>query len=221
MGSSITAFRLAPAFEDVLECLPISQATEFEEGQIIYSPDNISRSVYLVLAGKVGISRIAVDGSEVLLEIVRPDEMFGGSAFLAGPHPSEQAKAIEKGEFMAWAVSDMEDLVTKRPRLAVAMLQILAQRGEELARRIESFALDSIEQRLARSLIHFADRMGTQTEDGAVQMIAMTHKLLSTYVGTTREIVTHHMNRFRKMGYVDYSRHSILLYRDGLLKLAS
>ena len=86
---------------------------------MIYGPAHFSKSIYLVVAGKVGISQIADDGSEVLLDIVRPDELFGESAFLDVP-PSERATAIEKVKVMAWAVSDMEDLVTKRPRLAVA-----------------------------------------------------------------------------------------------------
>ena len=47
-------------------------------------------------------------------------------------------------------------------------------------------------------------------------MMPLTHALLSQYVGTSREIVTRYMTRFRKQGYVTYSRNGILLYRDGL-----
>ena len=47
-----------------------------------------------------------------------------------------------------------------------------------------------------------------------VQMIPFTHELLSQYVGTSREIVTHYMNQFRRQGYLRYSRKGIILYRD-------
>ena len=47
-------------------------------------------------------------------------------------------------------------------------------------------------------------------------MAAFTHELLSQYVGTSREIVTHYMNQFRKQGYLDYSRRGIVLDRDAL-----
>jgi CRP/FNR family transcriptional regulator len=120
---------------------------------------------------------------------------------------------------MAWAVSDIEDLVTKRPRLAVALLQILAQRNAQSALRIESFAIDSVEQRLARSLLRFSERLGTLEEDGTERMLPLTHSLLSQYVGTSREIVTHYMARFRKQGYVNYSRDGILLCRSALKTL--
>ena len=45
-------------------------------------------------------------------------------------------------------------------------------------------------------------------------MIPFTHELLSQYVGTSREIVTHYMNQFRRQGYLRYSRKGILLHRD-------
>ena len=80
--------------------------------------------------------------------------------------------------------------------------------------RIESFSVDTIARRLARSLIRFADRLGTAEEDGSVRMQPFTHDLLSQYVGTSREIVTHYMNQFRRQGYLRYSRKGITLYRD-------
>ena len=219
MGTSTSGFALAAGLEDVLACLPVSRTTEYEKGQVVYGPQNISGDFYLVVTGKVGLSLVAGDGKEVLLEIVRPDEVFGESAFLDVSRPFEQAQALETAELMAWAVSDIEELVTKRPRLAVAMLQTLAQRNAEFTRRIESFALDTIERRLARSLIRFSERMGTPEEDGTVRLMSLTHQLLSNYVGTSREIVTHHMNRLRKLGYVSYSRHYILLRCEELRTL--
>jgi len=205
--------------EDVLAYLPISRTMEYGKGQTIYDPANVSNKIYLVVTGKVGISQIAGDGSEVLLDIVRSEELFGESAFLNICRRPERATAIETASLMAWSISDMEVLITKRPRLAVALMQILAQRNAEYTRRIESFALDNIERRLARSLIRFSERLGTPEEDGSVRMMPLTHGLLSTYVGTTSEIVTQYMNRFRKKGYVSYSRHGIVLYCGTLRKV--
>ena len=202
--------------EDVLAHLPISSIMTYSKGEIVYGPGDTSANIYLVVQGKVSISQIAGEGNEVLLEIVRPEELFGESAFLDATHRAERAVAIEKTELMAWAVSDLEEMVMKRPRLAVALLQILARRNAEYTLRMESFANDSIERRLARSLLHFSERLGTREEDGSVRMMPFTHALLSQYVGTSREIITHYMNRFRRLGYLSYSRQGIHLYRDTL-----
>jgi CRP/FNR family transcriptional regulator len=219
MASSTTSLESHTRLEDVLAHLPISSTSEYSKRQKIYGPDKRSKSIYLVITGKVGISQIAEDGSEVLLEVVRPDELFGESAFLDVSRRTEQATAIEKAKLMTWAISDMEDLVMKRPRLAVALLQVLAQRNADFTRRIESLALDTIERRLARSLIRFSERLGAPEEDGSVRMMPFTHEMLSRYVGTSREIVTLYMNRFRKQGYVSYSRKGIRLCRDTLKTL--
>jgi CRP/FNR family cyclic AMP-dependent transcriptional regulator len=213
MASSLAPSERHAPLEDVLEHLPISSTTEYRKGQTIYSPGRCSKSIYLVIAGKVELSQIAEDGSEVLLEIVRANELFGESAFLAAP-PSERATAFENVKLMTWPAACIEDLVIKRPRLAVALLQVLAQRNAELGRRIESFAIDSIERRLARSLLRFSERLGTPEEDGSVRLMPFTHALLSRYVGTSREVVTLHMNRLRKQGFVRYSRRGIFLVRD-------
>jgi CRP/FNR family transcriptional regulator len=202
--------------EDVLEHLPVSATTQYRKGQTIYGPDCFSKSMYLVVTGTVGISQITEDGRELLLDLVRPDELFGESAFLDVRRRSEQAIAIESAELMTWPVSDMEALVRRRPPLAVALLQFLVQRNAELTRRIESLSVDTIERRLARSLLRLSERMGTPEEDGSVRMMPFTHVLLSRYVGTTREIVTQYMNRFRKQGYVSYSREGIRLYSGAL-----
>jgi CRP/FNR family cyclic AMP-dependent transcriptional regulator len=219
MAASTAPLGSPTQIEDILANLPISSTTEYGKGQTIYGPDKLSKSIYLVVTGKVAISRIAENGSEVLLEIVQPDELFGESAFLDVSRRSELAIAIERAKLMAWAISDIEDLVMRRPRLAVALLQILAQRNAEFTRRIESLAIDSVERRLARSLIRFSERLGSQQPDGSVQMMPFTHEMLSRYVGTTREVITQYMNQFRKRGYLTYSRQSIHLYSDALKKV--
>jgi CRP/FNR family transcriptional regulator len=214
MASTTTSLESPDRLEDVLAHLPNTNTTEYRKRHTIYGPTSSSDRIYLVISGIVGISQVAEDGKEVLLELVRPDELFGESAFLGVPHRSERATAIENVTLMSWAVSEMEELVLKRPRLALALLQILAQRNAEFTRRIESLSRDSIERRLARSLIRFSDRHGTLVADGSLRMMPLSHDLLGQYVGTSREVITHHMNVFRRRGYVKYSRQGIQLYRD-------
>jgi CRP/FNR family transcriptional regulator, cyclic AMP receptor protein len=200
--------------EDPLAHLPCSSIVEHRKGQVIYSPDQQSTSIYLVIDGKVKVTRQADDGHQVVVDIYQPDEFFGECAFLNLPHRAEQATALENTKLMMWTTAEIEEIVMRRPRLAVALLQILVQRTIDFTHRIESFSVDNIARRLARSLIRFSERLGTVEEDGSVRMVPFTHELLSQYVGTSREIVTHYMNLFRRQGYLRYSRKGIILYRD-------
>ena len=212
MASS--TFATPKPLEDPLAHLPCSTIVEYRKGQIIYSQDQPSTTLYLVIDGKVKVSRVADDGHQVVVDIYQSDEFFGESAFLNLPHRCEQATALENTKLMTWTTAEIEDIATKRPRLAVALLQILVQRTVDFTHRIESFSLDNIARRLARSLIRFSERLGVEEQDGSIRMAPFTHELLSQYVGTSREIVTHYMNQFRRQGYLRYSRKGIILYRD-------
>ena len=214
MATSPTVFAPQKSLEDPLAHLPCSSIVEYKKGLMIYNQDQPSTNIYLIIAGKIKVSRVADDGHQVVVDIYQPDEFFGESAFLNLPHRCEQATALENTKVMAWTTNEIEDLILKRPRLSVALVQILVQRTIDFTHRIESFSVDNIARRLARSLIRFSDRLGTAEEDGSVRMTPFTHELLSQYVGTSREIVTHYMNQFRRQGYLKYSRKEIILYRD-------
>jgi CRP/FNR family transcriptional regulator len=200
--------------EDPLAHLPRSGVLEYKKGQNIYSQDEPATGIYLVIEGKVKVSRMAGDGRHVILDIYQTDEFFGEPALLQLPQRTEQATAMESTKLMYWSTAELEDNLTKRPRLAVALLQLLAQRTLEFGQRIESFSADNIARRLARSLIRFSEKLGTPEADGSLRLAPFTHELLSQYVGTSREIVTHYMNQFRREGYLRYSRKGIILYHD-------
>ena len=214
MATSSIAFSPSKPLEDPLAHLPCSSIVEYRKGQMIYNQDQPSTSIYLVIDGKVKVSRLADDGHQVVVDIYQADEFFGESALLNLPHRSEQATALDNTKVMTWSNVEIEDIIMKRPRLAVALLQILVQRTIDFTHRIESFSVDNISHRLARTLIRFAERMGSPDGDGSIRMVPFTHEMLSQYVGTSREIVTHYMNQFRRQGYLRYSRKGITLYHD-------
>jgi CRP/FNR family cyclic AMP-dependent transcriptional regulator len=151
-----------------------------------------------------------------VVDIYRPDDLFGESAFLDAPPRSDQAVAMEDTRLMSWSCAEIEAAIAKRPRLGMALLQILVQRTGDLTRRVESLSVDNIARRLARSLLRFAERLGTQGQDGTVSMPPFTHELLAQYVGTSREIVTHYMSQFRRQGLLRYSRAGITVNRASL-----
>ena len=107
---------------------------------------------------------------------------------------------------MAWTAAEIEEIAARRPRLGVALWQVLAQRTVDCGQRIEIFSVDDVARRLARSLIRFSDRLGTPRDDGSIRIPALTHSFLSQYVGTSREVVTAYMIHFRRQGYIRYSR---------------
>ncbi len=202
--------------EDALSYLPCSRIAAYRKGDVIYDHHQAAGAIYLVIDGKVKISRIADNGRQVIVDIFQPDEFFGESAFLGLAERPEQATAIEDTRLMTWSAADLEQHIMKQPRLGIALLQVTVQRVLDSLYRIESFSADSIAQRLARSLIRFSERLGEEEEGGVVRMLPFTHETLAQYVGTSREIVTHWMARLKRDGCIHYSRRGIMLSREKL-----
>jgi CRP/FNR family transcriptional regulator, cyclic AMP receptor protein len=211
MSASTIAMESCKPVEDILEHLPISGIRECSKGEVIYSPANPCTRLYLVTAGAVGISRRAEDGRELLLEIAARDGLFGESALLDPSRRVERACALERSSLMSWTGAEIEELVMKRPRLAMGLLRIVAERSAALSCRLESHAFELVERRLARSLLGLSGQFGADDGQGSVKLMPLTHETLARYVGTSREIVTGFMNRFRRLGHVSYSRSGIRL----------
>jgi CRP-like cAMP-binding protein len=217
MTPSPAALATPQPVEDPLVHLTCSRILEFKKSKVIYGPDQPSTNLYLVVGGKVKVQRMQDDSGEVLVDIYCTDEFFGDSALIGATGTNEMAVAVEENTaVMVWASAVVEDFMMRRPRLGIALVQMLTQRCVHLSRRIESFATDNIERRLARTLIHFSERLGRAMGDGSVEMMPLTHELFSQYVGTSREIVTYYMNQFRRQGYVRYSRKAIVLYPEAI-----
>jgi CRP/FNR family transcriptional regulator, cyclic AMP receptor protein len=215
MADSPTTGPSPKTLEDPLAYLPHSSVLDYARGQTIYDQTQTSTSIYLVIQGKVKICRLAPNGNQVVLDIYLTDEFFGEAALLGSSQlRTEMSIAIEDTKVMTWTTAQIEDIAARRPQLAVALLQLLVQRFQFFGERIESFSVDNISRRLARALLRFSERMGHVTESGPVEMSPLTHELLAQYVGTTREIVTHYMNEYRRKGYMLYSRKGILVRPD-------
>lgn len=197
---------------------PKGNVLEFSRGQTIYDFEHASRHVYLVSEGTVMVSRVINDDKEVVMDIFKPPEMFGEGSLVNGRPRCEQAIALEKTRLTSCTPAEIVDSVTRNTALGMALLRSLAQRESELTWRMKSLAFDTIHVRVARSLIRLSGRLGSARDDGFLQLPALTHKVLSQFVGSTREIVTHHMTEFRRLGYLSYSRAGIVINRDALIE---
>src|SRR4051812_12705154 len=93
--------------EDPLAYLPCSTILEYQKGQLIYGQDQPSTNLFLVIAGKVKVSRITDSGRQVIVDLCMIDDFFGESAFLSLPQSSEQSTALAHTQLMTWSMSDI------------------------------------------------------------------------------------------------------------------
>jgi CRP/FNR family transcriptional regulator len=172
--------------------------------------------LYLVLEGRVKLSRYNRGGRCTIIDVCQANEFFGEAVLLPVPSSFEQATAIDDCRLMSWTRPEIEEILSSQPKVAILLIRAFAERIAGFGNRIESLCSESIQHRIATALAQLATRTGIQESGSALRMPPLTHEFLAQFIGTSREMVTLHMNRFRKGGYVSYSRRSLSLYSDAL-----
>jgi len=206
----------SPEVEDALMYLPRKIVTDYRRRQIIFMENQPARELHLVVRGRVIVAVPQEDGSQTLVDIFSPDDFFGESALLGSAWHSERAIALDQVGLMSWTAAEINEQVERQPRLGIALLQMLVKRAIEYEDRLQNFALNKTPERVASAVLRFAERTGDRAEDGSLRVPPLTHQLISEYVGTSREIVTFHMNQLRQKGLVRYSRRGMQVYPGAL-----
>lgn len=204
------------SLEDPLTYLPRKPVQEFARRRVIYSPEQPTSSLYVVILGRVKVTSTAEDGGETIARIVRSEGLFGESALVGNSALSESAVAIDNVSVMSWTRHEIEQQIEREPHLGIALSQHLVRQCMELQERIESMAVYKTPQRVMLSLVQLAATLGTPMPDGSMHVASLTHHTIADYVGTSREIVTFQMNRLRRLGLLRYSRKGIDVFDQAM-----
>lgn len=204
------------SIEDPLTYLPRKPVQEFSKRRVIYDPQQPSDHLYVVILGRVKITNIGDDGSQMVARIVSAEGLFGESALIGGQRRTEAAVALDNVTVMSWTSNEIELQIEREPRLGLALSQYLVRQCIELQDRIESMAVYKTPERVMLALVQLSGTLGTPMADGASRVPALTHHTIAEYVGTSREIVTFQLNRLRRMGMLRYSRKHMDVYTQAI-----
>jgi len=204
------------SLEDPLTYLPRKPVQEFARRRVIYSREQPSYSLYVVILGRVKVTHTADDGVETIGRIVCTEGLFGESAMVGNSARSESAVAIDNVSVMSWTRHEIEQQIEREPHLGIALSQHLVRQCMELQDRIESMAVYKTPERVMLSLVQLGATLGTPMPDGSTHLGSLTHHTIADYVGTSREIVTFQMNRLRRLGLLRYSRKGIDVYAQAI-----
>jgi CRP/FNR family transcriptional regulator, nitrogen oxide reductase regulator len=216
MASPAVTLETGRTAQSILAHLPISTTHRYRKGDVLYRANDAPVDVVIVLKGVVAVSWAGERGDGEMLEVFGPSELLDERAFLNASCPGGRAVALGDVLVMTWAAPVMAEILRERPLAGIALLRALIQRNDAYAARIESFSRDPFEVRVARSLLRLAERLGEPDDAGWVRLMPFTHAFLGAYLGASRAAVTLYMSRFRRSGWITYSRQEIRIQPAGL-----
>src|SRR4051794_8539488 len=198
--------------DDAAQVLSTALTTrEVPRGHIVFSEGDAGDRLFVVLEGKVKISRTASDGRENLLTVLGPGEMFGElSLFDPGPRTAT-ATAVTESTLASLDHDDLRPLLLNEPGVAVQLLRALAQRLRRTNEAMADLVFSDVPGRVAKALLDLAEKFGIDETDGVRVHHDLTQEELAQLVGASRETVNKALSDFATRGWLRLEGRTVLL----------
>jgi CRP/FNR family cyclic AMP-dependent transcriptional regulator len=169
----------------------------------VFSQGDQAESIYFIQTGKVKITVVSAAGKEAVLTVLGPRGFLGEGCLVGQTVRISTATAIQSSTVFRIERRAMLRALHAQPELSEKFTASLLARNIDLEGDLCDQLFNHSEKRLARVLLKLA-RFGQHDPQPAAKMSRMSHETLSEMVGTTRSRVSHFMNKFRKLGLIDY-----------------
>lgn len=175
----------------------------FKKDSTILGEYETGSALFVIISGKVKVSRESDDGKEVILTILNESDFFGEMAILDGLSRSAGVIAIEETELFIIQRTDFLNLLQEHPEISVALLQELTRRLRASDLRIKSLSLRDAEGKVASVILQLADDIG-KIKHGKVEIerLPFQHDL-ANMAGTSRETISRTLHSFAKRGLIE------------------
>lgn len=175
----------------------------YQSEAFVFSQGDPADAVFYVQSGKVKLTVVSKSGKEAVVAIL-PESSFFGEGCLAGqPLRMATASADQPSTIIRVEKQVMVALLHRDPEFAERFLAYLLSRNMRMEADLVDHLFNSSEKRLARLLLLMAN-FGQESKP--IPLIAkMSQETLAEMIGTTRSRVSFFLNRFRELGFIDYS----------------
>jgi CRP/FNR family transcriptional regulator, cyclic AMP receptor protein len=197
--------------EDAATFRPHTHVVELPRGERLFGEGDLGDCLYVVISGKVKLTRTAPDHRETLVSVHGSGDMFGELAMFDPTYRTSTAIAITDARLAQIAHDDLRKVLTTRPPVALLLLKALAQRLRRATETNTNLIFTDVPGRVAKALLELADKFGTPTNDGVQVNHDLTQEELAQLVGASRETVNKALADFATRGWLQLSAKSVLL----------
>jgi CRP-like cAMP-binding protein len=177
----------------------------YRKDAIVFRQGGASDAVFYIQKGKVKITVESKQGREAVIAILGAGEFLGEGCLIGQPLRLATAKAMVESEVMRVGKAEMVRVLHEEPTFGELFMTYLLTRNSRVEEDLVDQLFNSSEKRLARTLLLLAN-FG---KEGGPQPITapISQETLAKIIGTTRSRVSHFMNKFRKLGFINYNGH--------------
>jgi len=178
------------------------------KNQVVFSQGEPADALYYIQRGKVKLVVVSFAGKEATLSVMGKGEFFGLGSLQQRSLRLATATTLEPSVIVRIERDIMQRELRSHPRLSEVLMTQLLSRTLTLQKDLCTHIFDPSEKRLARVLLKLS-RLGDESQQ-QVAMPKISHDTLATMVGTTRSRITYFMNKFKKLGFIDYGKEMMI-----------
>lgn len=156
--------------------------------------------MYIIVEGRVKVTKLSGDGREKILELLDVGDFFGEMSLLDEYPRSASVKALSDVRIMALARNDFLGLLSRSPDLALSVIQELTRRIRQVDEQASSLSFQRVKERTQGLLVRLAREEGGE---GRRRTPVLTHQQIADMIGTSRETVTRAVKGLKAEGWLE------------------
>ena len=204
--------------QTILESAGVSKTTvRYRRGAAIFTQGDAGDHVMFIQAGGVKLSVLSKTGREAVVAMLGPGDFFGEGCLAGQPLRVGSASAITPTTILIVAKARMVGLLHKRHAVSDRFIAHMLARNIRIEQDLIDQLFNSCEKRLARTLLLLAG-YGKQERPARV-VPKISHEALAKMIGTTRSRVSFFLDKFNKLGFIEYSSALPLKINSSLLRV--
>jgi CRP/FNR family cyclic AMP-dependent transcriptional regulator len=175
----------------------------YRKGQAVFAQGDPADSVFYIREGRVKIAVVSEQGKEAVVAFLKAGDFIGEGCLTGRPRRVSTARAVEDSVVTRLDKITMVRMLGDEPKFSELFTAHLLARTLRVEEDLVDQLFNSSEKRLARALLLLAN-FGKEGKHEPV-IAKVSQETLADMIGTTRSRVSHFMNKFRQLGYVDYN----------------
>lgn len=188
----------------------------------IYFANEPSKTIYFLKTGRVKINKYLSDGSEKIIAIINPGEIFGEMAYLDEDQRTDYAVTVEPSLICAINKNDLASFMEKNLELNLRLTKILGLKLKRFSERIEDLIFKDADHRIASFIIRYAEKNGKKVGDQIFVKPFLKHQNIAELTACSRQTVNYTLADLRKRGIIDFDRSKLIINNfNELRKLVS
>jgi len=189
------------------------KVTQFRKDEQIYSQGDAAKSVMYIQKGNVKSSVVSASGKVAVIAILGPSDFFGEGCMAGQSVRVGSATAITPTTLLAIDKNELLQMLRTQDKLSDSFVGYILSHKNRVEENLIDQLFNSSEKRLARALLVLGRyrRVQHQPDD---ELPAVSQETLSEIIGTTRSRVNLFMNKFRKLGFIEYHNRRIKINKS-------